>query len=118
MPAIYTRAGISLFAVAARDTCWLALLEGVLTAPRSLEPSANGPTIMPAVSPVQAIQPSDANSSRSNLLSNIARATAPLIRQAIDLLVLVFAYLLYFFIDVQLKISMLPVNIYLSTPTH
>ena len=87
-----------------RTTCWLDHLEGVIAAPHHSEAFANGAMSAPVRSRARSVRRSAAGSSERKPSSKDARASASLLRQSIDLLILVLAYLAYFFIDVQLQI--------------
>jgi hypothetical protein len=89
-----------------RTTCWKKTLEQMLPnpflerlafAPEALVIASDGLTPKPEVA-IRALE----------VTPDVARATPSLLRQAIDLLALVAAYLQYYFIDVYLQIAFLP----------
>ncbi|TSA14730.1 MAG: hypothetical protein D4R74_07710 [Betaproteobacteria bacterium] len=92
-----------------RTTCWLSLLEGMTVAPGGVETNTDGSTGMRNDLPATAIRPSGAGWLARKTLSTDVHAVSLLPRQAIGLLALVSAYLVYYFIDVHLQIVMLPV---------
>ena len=93
-----------------RTTCWIGFLDGLISVPGDLEITREKKADLPVQTPAPALQRSAAISAQAPLPGSQHSAPS-LLRQAIDLLALVLAYLLYFFIDVQLQILMLPLII-------
>lgn len=91
-----------------RTACWLDHLERVIATPHSLDTSSNNPIAVRAPAPDHAVHRSVRDFSAQTLSSNDALAILKLLRQAIGLLAVILAYLLYFHTDVQLQILSLP----------
>jgi hypothetical protein len=89
-----------------RTTCWLSYLEALVAAPHGLEPVSNDPARIPAGESDQAT--GGARSSAQKRLAEHERLRPSLVRESIDLLTLILAYLLYYFVDVRLQIENLP----------
>lgn len=85
-----------------RTACWLIFLEGIVGAPRQLETSSDSSDGVRAPVPGEAVLRPDPSAQETR--PEAAHAGLPLLRQAISLLALVLAYLLYFHIDVRLQI--------------
>ena len=88
--------------------CWLDCLDGRIAVPPELETSSNCPFRISTPSPDQAIHRFNIRFSAQEPSPRDALARSSLPRQAIGLLALILAYLLYFHIDVQLQILSLP----------
>jgi hypothetical protein len=91
-----------------RTTCWVVHLESAIDTTRHAETLSDKPASTPPPSPAPAVQHYGANSANQEFIRPVARARPPLLRQTFDLLILVAAYLQYYFIDVQLQILSLP----------
>ena len=94
-----------------RSTCWLGEFHAVIEALRDLGTVSNDPIPIFPAELGQAKARLDDGFSTQQLLSVDAQPGPSLLRQTIDLFVLVLAYLAYFFVDVQLQIASLPVPI-------
>lgn len=92
-------------------TCWLDHLERLIAASRQLGARVDGQSAAPDPAPAKAPARSGAGSVALNPWPDAARTAASPLRQGIDLLALVLAYLFYYFADVQLQIATLPSNI-------
>ena len=93
-----------------RTTCWISFLDGLISLPGDLEIAPDEKADLPVQKPVPDLQRSAATSAQ-RLLPGTQRSAPSLLRQTVDLLALVLAYLFYFFVDVQLQILMLPLII-------
>ena len=93
-----------------RTTCWISFLDGLIFVPGDLEIAPDEEAGLKVQTPVPDLQRSAATSAQ-RLLPGPQRSAPSLLRQTVDLLALVLAYLFYFFVDVQLQILMLPLII-------
>jgi hypothetical protein len=91
-----------------RTTCWLNCLDGAVALARHAEASADDLIAVPMPSPGLAIHPCNNGFSVQETNSGDSRISPSLLRQTIGFLALLFAYLNYYFIDVQLEILNLP----------
>ena len=91
-----------------RTTCWLNYLEDATVVAGRLETSSAGLNRVLPDSPDQAAPGFNVGFPAQERNTTAARASRSLLRQTIDLVVLVIAYLSYFFIDVELQILTLP----------
>lgn len=91
-----------------RTSCWLAFLEASIAAHRLPEQTSGIPIPIPNAEPDQAIARLHGSVSKQEPVARDSGPGISLLRQATDLLVLVLAYLLFFFIDVELRIASLP----------
>ena len=93
-----------------RTTCWIAFLDGLTSVPGDSEIAPDEEAGLQVQTPAPALQRSAATSTPRRL-PGTQRSAPSLLRQTVDLLALVLAYLFYFFVDVQLQILMLPLII-------
>lgn len=91
-----------------RTTCWLNHLKTLVAASRQLETAPKNPVQILAAAPAPATGHSNSSSHTETRFAKRVRATRSLLQQTIELAVLVFAYLLYYFVDVYLQIVSLP----------
>jgi hypothetical protein len=91
-----------------RTTCWLHCLDGAVALAHHAEASADDLIAVPIPSPDHAIHPCNNGFSVQETIPGDARVRPSLLRQTIGLLALSFAYLNYYFIEVQLEILNLP----------
>jgi hypothetical protein len=91
-----------------RTTCWLVHLESAVETTRRAETLSDEPASAPPPSIAPAVQRSGGVSVMQKRIRPSARASPSLLRQTVDLLLLIGAYLQYYFIDVQLQIMSLP----------